>query len=264
MRKTYIYLFFNIIFPVLCILGLPYVILYFANEINIKIGLNLDNILTFDFTKITQTVSYFMLYLAISILTYITIRKINTNKEFLAGNLYGIYYWIWYLLGKYLGYKRISLKRKPYKIIYKLLESKNYEIIDEQCVSEKTEYSTKEIKGNEESIYNVIIADTYLIEISQIPIIYKDNKCIVFNREGKDGSRVFSEEYLKLIGKHINELKQKKYKINFFMTTNACSTKYIFENYLMIGDRDYINVEIFQQSKKGSRNFFNKGYKISN
>ena len=150
------------------------------------------------------------------------------------------------MLAQLIGYKKISLIRKPYHIIFKLLSTKLFEVIDELNDDEKIKFNVIHIRGSGNKEVNLIVEDTYNIQKHQIPDKFIHFETIRFFRENIDGTRIYSSTFMDEIGRYIIEYRNKKYKINLFMTTNVKNTRYLIENYFLNGDRGFTIIEIFQ------------------
>lgn len=216
--------------------------------------------------QLQNDVVYILLYFTILIVLFLILRKINKDKEFLSGDYYGDIPWLWYIIARLIGYGKISLRRKPYHIIYRLSTSNLFNIIFEDIDSEELNYelgtTTLNSTSSNYSEINLLVADTYDIKPSQIPKGKQHLKTIIINRKNKNGSRIYSLKLITEVGLQISYLKSQRAKINMFLTTNTKNTYEIFDRYVNIGGRDYVWIELFQQESNGERSFLNKGYII--
>lgn len=272
-----IYIIFNIIIPLIVVFIMPIVLFilfynYFElSEINIlfltleaKADINIPQWLSETCTAI------FLCILAIFVLNII--RKLNENKEFYRGNLYGSNnYWI-YRLAKFLGFSKISLKRKPYYAMFKIVMNGDFDLIDlakenENLSSEikiDVNYNNfhKDVKNNLKEC-NLIIADTYDINQTQLPESKQGKDTIKIERIGHRGTRISSDELVNKTREAILTINATGAKINLFLTTSTYNTYEIIEQCFMVGKRDEMNVTVFQQDTKDkNKNFKERGKKV--
>jgi hypothetical protein len=237
------------------------ILLAFNSYIDIN---NIIGVININWGKISTKIISLLVGLIILLLLIKVIRRKNEDIVFLDGDIYGYSSWLIYKLASLLGYNKISLKRKPYKIIAKLLVTKTFLLVDEPMedivVDFKCEFLEK--KNNEEC--NIIISDTYKIKSTQIPDGYLNNDTYSFERLELEGKRIFSSRYMDEVGKIIMQCRLKKIKINLFMTTNIDNTKYLLNEYIFVGGRDHIEIEIFQMdTKDNEKKFKNIGFKYN-
>ncbi len=211
------------------------------------------------YQKITASI---MIWLGIFILN----RQVF-KTEFLKGDVYGSKHIIWYGLAKILGYNKISLIRKPYNIIFKIVKYKMFEIvpdeIEEDDVEAYVDYSNI-MDSNNLRECNLIIADTYEIKKEQIPESKRNLDTIYVYRDKSEkvNNRIYSPKLLSKIGEAFERAQKTGGKINLFLTTNTRTTKEMIEKILMKGERSTYNIEIFLQEDSGIRMFNKKGIKV--
>ena len=189
------------------------------------------------------------------------------QTEFLKGDVYGSKFIIWYCLAKILGYNKISLVRKPYNIIFKIVKYKMFEIIpdeiEEDDVEAYVDYSNI-MDSNNLRECNLIISDTYEIKKEQIPESKRNLDTIYVYRDKSEkvNNRIYSSKFLAKIGEAFEKAQKTGGKINLFLTTNTRITKEMIEKILMKGDRSTYNITIFLQKDSGTRMFNKKGIKV--
>ena len=255
----------KIVIPFVITFILPIIIIMACNIIGINIEINLDSILKINMDNINSILSKIIVYIILFILIKNFFMKVNCENVLYDGDIYGSYNRIFYSMAVFVGYKKISLVMKPYKMILLILSKKKFSEIyfpNEQELNGLVlgnDYIINEKAGNTDQV-NLIISDTYDITEDYIPEKYKQYKHIKFTRITKKNIRVTSKEFIEEIGKVINKLKDERIKFNLFMTTSVSNTKYLFENYILLGDRHYINLEVFQMVTFPSRRFLEKGY----
>lgn len=260
--KKFIYIFLHVLFPIFLLISYFLIPIYFLEKEILELTKNIS-IFKIDWSKIPYEITSIIMGVFLSVVTLITIKKINTDKEFLAGDMYGNFCWLIYQLAYLFGLKKISLKSKPYKIIFRILSTKLFDIIDEQP-DEKDDinvvFQKKNIKKQDNSQCNIIVGDTYKLNFEQIPKLYEIYDTYEFNRLDSSNKRIYSKKYMDCVGELVTTCRLGKKKINLFLATNIYNTKYLINEYLLVGGRDYINIEIFQQDMK-TKKFKEKGYK---
>ena len=196
------------------------------------------------------------------------IRKSNKEKVFNRKNFYHSkpYCWYWFC-SKILGYEKCNLILVPIYTQFKLILRGTFEEYPfDEGIFPKTKCKIKVkkiIKNTDKKNVNLIIEDTYKIELKQIPIkLIKNNTIIIQRVANRIGERVYSE---KLIEKVIEEVRnlEENITLNIFATTNPRHTYEIARKAIALGERSNIkHVNVFQQESYGERNFSDKTYKI--
>ena len=215
--------------------------------------------------KVTSNI---VIFISLSIYLFIFIINRKCNREFLKGDVYGSKHIIFYYIAIVLGYKKISLIRKPYNIIFKILKKGIFEIIpdnieDDDEVEAYVDYSNF-IDSNNLRECNLIIEDTYEISKEQIPEDKRniDTIRVYRDKSNKVNNRVFSSKLLTKIGEALDKAQSSGAIINLYLTTNTKTTKEMIENVLMKGDRSLYKIRLFLQSDSGKREFIDKGIKV--
>ena len=271
-NKLIKYLIINIILPIFLIIlyvgTTAYLLLKFFNFQELNIGfatftvdasVNIPDILKIFYIIVIFTIN---IYVAIVI-----IRKYNENRIFLNGNIYGPSSYKWYYVAKLLGFKKISIIRKPYNIAFDLILKGDYENLEPP----KENYDCKNIIKVDDTNFNsksknlrecnVIIEDTYPISISQIPESKKEIDTIFIKRieqsEKKQlGKRVSSDELVNEVVNQIRRVLLTGAEINLFMTTSSYNTYWIINKCFMQAERDKMVVNVFQQDTKSKNKSF--------
>lgn len=274
--KRFIYIIFNIIIPILLIFILPILIFIFAiqyfsiSEINLLfVTLELN-----ENTNIPNYISNLSVITTIIVLfsiIFIAIRNLNKNRVFLAGNIYGTNYYIFYKLAKVLGFNKISLIRKPYYCMFKIIINDDFEeLINLDKENEKLS-SDISIRVDESKFHNInnlrecnlIVSDTYKIQLEQLPIDKKDIDTIEIERIGHNGVRISSQDLVNEVRKAVVKIVNTGANINLFLTTSTFNTYQIIRECFMQADRDKIELEVFQQdTSKRDKKFNHKGKKV--
>lgn len=200
----------------------------------------------------------------------IGIRKFNQGFVMNRKRVYHDYCYAWYwFCAKILGIKSCDLVLVPIHMQFKLviratfqeypLDETEYPVVENESDSKVSETnqeeSTREI--------NLVLEDTYAIEVRQIPKSKQGYRTIKISRNsGADNSRHFSQKYIEAIIKCVRGLKG-KVSVNVFATTNPMNTKHIAKRAFGLGERGNVeHLYVFQQGKDGRRRFEEKGRKV--
>ena len=262
--------------PIILIFILPIMIFIFAiqyfsiSEINllfVTLQLN-ENV---EIPNYISNLSVITTIIVLFSIIFIAIRNLNKNRVFLSGNIYGTNYYIFYKLAKILGFKKISLIRKPYYCIFKIIMNNDFEELvdlDKENDSLNTGISIRVDESKFHNINNLrecnlMISDTYKIKLEQLPIDKREIDTIEIERIGHSGIRISSQDLVNEVRKAIIKIIPTGAKINLFLTTSTFNTYQIVRECFMQADRDKIELEIFQQDTKSiDKRFHNKGKKV--
>ena len=208
--------------------------------------------------------------LIVSICILLYFRKNNKECCMNEKNYYHNYWYAWYwFCSNILGIKKCNLIRVPIFLQFKLVSNKTFDefIFDDNDfpkVENERESETlifnKDKKGKE---INLILEDTYKLNVSQLPLEKKNLYTIKISRNfNNDVSRHFSLKFIDSISKAVVNLKDVE-RVNIFATTNPKNTYYIANKVFLLGDRGNIShLYVYQQESFGDRNFERDGYKI--
>ena len=218
-------------------------------------------------TTINQDITSIIVKTILMVILYGCVVKFNSKREFFNGDIYGDIPICFYYIAKILGYKKISLIRKPYDIQFKILRRDLFEIVEDNI--EKDENVNVEIDksnfkySNNMRECNLIIADTYQINKNQIPENKRSLDAIWIKREKSViATRVYSPKLINSVSESVALLQKIGAKINLFLTTNTKNTERIIKDVFMKGDRSIYNIEIFLQNSDKNRSFKDKGIKV--
>lgn len=270
------YILFNIIIPILLIFILPIIIFIFAiqyfsiSEINLLfVTLQLNE--NAEIPNYISNLSIITTIIVLFSIIFIAIRNLNKNRVFLAGNIYGTNYYIFYKLAKVLGFNKISLIRKPYYCMFKIIINDDFEELvnlDKENEKLSTDISIRVDESKFHNINNLrecnlIVSDTYKIQLEQLPIDKKDIDTIEIERIGHSGVRISSQELVNEVRKAVIKIVNTGANINLFLTTSTFNTYQIIIECFMQADRDKIELEVFQQdTSKRDKKFNSKGKKV--
>lgn len=270
------YILFNIIIPILLIFILPIIIFIFAiqyfsiSEINLLfVTLQLNE--NAEIPNYISNLSIITTIIVLFSIIFIAIRNLNKNRVFLAGNIYATNYYIFYKLAKVLGFNKISLIRKPYYCMFKIIINDDFEELvnlDKENEKLSTDISIRVDESKFHNINNLrecnlIVSDTYKIQLEQLPIDKKDIDTIEIERIGHSGVRISSQELVNEVRKAVIKIVNTGANINLFLTTSTFNTYQIIRECFMQADRDKIELEVFQQDiSKRDKKFSSKGKKV--
>ena len=218
-------------------------------------------------TTINQDITGIIVKTILMIILYIFIYKINSGKEFFNGDIYGDIPILFYYIAKLLGYRKLSLIRKPYNIQFKVLRRDLFEIVEDNIeedgdVNIQVDKSNFKYSNNLREC-NLIIADTYPIEKNQIPENKIELDSIWIKREkSKKATRVYSPQLINDVSENVALIQKTGAKINLFLTTNTKNTERIVKDVFMKGDRSSYKIEVFLQESSGNRKFKEKGIEV--
>lgn len=201
------------------------------------------------------------------------LRIKSYNKDILMNrpnNIYHRYPYMWYCFcGKVLGIKKCSLENVPIYLQFKLiihnvfeefsLNASDYPALEDEreCITTKYNFV------NEFSEVNLILEDTYLLDIALLPPLKRYLPTIKISRnDGQDVGRYFSDKFVEKI---INEVRAfpDGVRVNIYATTNPMNTMHIARRVFRMANRGNVkHIFVYQQMRTEERNFETKGYKI--
>lgn len=224
----------------------------------------------------------FMLYTAVSKGKYIAsfililivlfgIRKYNAGLIMNRMRVYHDYSYSWYwFCAKVLGIKKCSLILVPIQMQFKLAIRGTFEEYplnddDYPAVAEEPECSvTKDNIDQSNSEINIILEDTYVIEVDKIPKSKRDLYTIWISRnDGKSNGRHFSQKFIETSINVVRSFKNIS-TVNVFATTNPKNTLHIANRVFGLGERGNIkHLYVFQQKREDkNRVFESRGHRI--
>ena len=198
------------------------------------------------------------------------IRRANKKKILNRADAYYEYpYWWFWVCSKILGYGICSLKRVPIYMQFKLVMRATFSEYHVGDYPECHEDSGNHISVNyykaknrsNESI-NIVLADTYPIDIGQLPRNVGNNYTIVIARKNIGRERTYCKKFISIISSEVRKL-SKVGRVNCFATLNPCHSQIIAEDIFKQGGRgDIKSLYLYQQESSGKRNFKRRGVKI--
>lgn len=203
------------------------------------------------------------------VIAYLNIRKHNKEASMNLRNVYHNYPYFWYCYcAKFLGIGNCDLVLVPIYMQFKLVIQSifnNYPLNENDYPVMVDEPDIKVTKTNWSSNLheiNMILEDTYQIEIEQIPS--EKNKLPTIKVSRNDGSvgRHFSPKFIESV---INETRglSNGVRVNVYATTNPLNTYNIAKRAFRNATRGNIaELYVYQQESTGDRLFKDKGRKI--
>lgn len=199
------------------------------------------------------------------VVTLFVVRKWNKNYIFNKGNEYKNYPYFWYwMCSKILGYTKCNLILVPIYIQFKLVIRDTFDKYYCGELGGKSDDAISVQKINFEDIsneVNIIIADTYPLEMNQLPREKRLKSTIIISRDNAaDHNRYDSPELIRNVTNEVRNLPTQVKNINIYATTNAYNTMKIAQNVFKLGGRSNLNlVTVFQQKRTGNRKFEQRG-----
>lgn len=218
-------------------------------------------------TTINGDITNIIIKIIIVICLYFLINRHNNEIEFLNGDVYGNVPFFFYYIAKYLGYKKISMIRKPYDIQFKILKKGLFDVLDDEIVEDNDvkAYTNKEEFNYSNNLRecNLVIQDTYPISKEQLPESKRKFDTIWIKREkSKIGTRVYSPNLINEVAESVALIQETGATINLYLTTNTKNTEKIIKEIFMKGNRSKYDIRIFLQKADEGRNFKEKGKKV--
>lgn len=193
------------------------------------------------------------------------VRKWNKNYIFNKGNEYKNYPYFWYwMCSKILGYTECNLILVPIYMQFKLIIRDTFYKYYCGELDRKSDDDISVQKINFEDVpneVNIIIADTYPLEMNQIPREKRSKSTIIISSDNAvDHNRYDSPELVQNVTNEVRNLLTQVKNINIYATTNAHNTMKIAQNVFKLGGRSNLNlVTVFQQKRTGNRKFEQRG-----
>ena len=140
-----------------------------------------------------------------------------------------------------------------------VVEELNLDCEDTDAIVEYSEFGI-DVETRE---YNIILEDTYSINLEQLPDEKMDLPCIKISRYKKEfeGVRKFNSKFVDALAIEINKLPANSV-LNIFSTINPKHCLAISKQVFSIGHRGNVEtINVFQQESQNDRKF-NKAYKV--
>ncbi len=201
---------------------------------------------------------------------FIVIRRFNKEYTMNKCNVYHNYPYLWYwFCSKILGIKKCNLILVPIFMQFLLviretfdefpLNLSEFPLIENESVP----ISTTINGDNDSNEINLILEDTYPIEIIQLPYNKKMLKTVKVSRnDGIDFSRHSSPKFVAAVANSIRHLNP-NVTINIYSTTNPMNTVDIAKSVFLLADRGNVtHLYVFQQEIIGERVFKSPGHII--
>lgn len=206
--------------------------------------------------------------IGLCIFVFIILRKNNECIRLNSGNHYHIHYYAYYWICSHiLGFKKCSLILVPIYMQIRLILDDVFpefyygddsfykeEMGKEENLIRITEYN---INNPDKELVNIIVSDTYPIELSSIPQLYSSNYTICIERTDNQHSksRVFSPALIETLNNQICKLSGNK-KINLFATTNPKNLYFMVNNtFKKAGRTNITHLTVFTQNNASLNNW---------
>lgn len=245
----------------LIIIGIP--IITFCFDIATKISTFLPNK-----TKVEDLNSFIIVFiriggnLAIAIVLVISFYllcryKINSKHTMNTQNCFHEYPYWWYMYcSKFLGFKTCNLVLVPNYLQYKLVinqvfdeflpEQKEYPEVEDDTISVTTFNERK--RGGD---INLIISDTYPINIDKLPNNTKELYTIIISRDKNvsDNSRHYSPKLIETVTNQVRSFNNGT-DLNVYSSVNPFNAQRIAEQAFKQGDRGPIeHLSVYKQER---------------
>lgn len=205
--------------------------------------------------------------IGLCIIVCIFIRKINENKRVNSGNHYHVHSYVYYWICSHiLGFKQCSLILVPIYMQIKLIINEVFpdfyygedsfykEEQENDTLIKVTEYNSNNV---DTELVNIIVSDTYPIELKSVPQLYASNYTIHIERTDNQNSkaRVYSPALIEVLNNQICKLRGER-KINLFATLNPKNLYYISNNTFKKADRtNIVHLSVFTQNAGSSNDW---------
>ena len=201
-------------------------------------------------------------FLAIAVLHYL--RKANSKKAINCnGNYYHEHGMLWYqFCSKVLGYRTCCLARVPIAVQFKLVL---HDVFDEYTfgaidpISEEEsdsvaidQLAAKDGQQEQKARVNLLISDTYPINLELLPEECRSNETIVIRRTANETSstRRYSPKLVDAVTNLVRQLPMGS-EVSIFATTNPKNTYEIVEKAFKTGGRDNLNALYVYKQQDG-------------
>lgn len=212
----------------------------------------------------------FIMSIALFIIGLWRIRSYNKDVLMNRRNIYHRYPYMWYYFcAKVLGIKKCSLILVPIYLQFKLvihnvfeefpLDDCDYPVLENEgnCAVIKYNFS------NEYNEVNLMLEDTYPLEITQLPDNKNNLPTIKISRnDGCDVGRHFSNKFVDSVINVVRAFPD-GVQVNIYATTNPMNTMNIARRAFRMATRGNIkHLFVYQQMSSGNRKFETRGHKI--
>ena len=179
------------------------------------------------------------------------LHNINKSKTLNKGNVYHTHGMVWYwLCSNVLGYGACNLARVPIATQFLLVLNDTFKKYVYSDIPEEADADSRiqlfnypadneTCSAKQSSWVNLLISDTYQIELNQIPIANRMNKTIAITNLLSTAShtRVYSPRLVNEVTTAVRNLAPGS-KVNIFATTNPKNTYEIIDKAFKLGGRD--------------------------
>ena len=198
------------------------------------------------------------------------VRRYNKDFVMNSQHVYHDYcYWWYWLCAKILGIRSCNLVLVPIYMQFMLvirgtfekypLDKEDYPVIENEP---ECKITINNPESNQSEI-NIMLEDTYLIGVNQLPEEKRSLYTLHISRnDGIDTERHFSQKFIETVVNSVRKYHQINV-VNVYATTNPETTLHLAKRAFGLGERGNIrHLYVFQQSAQGYRAFQPKGYKV--
>ncbi|AXH99221.1 hypothetical protein DV702_05395 [Sporosarcina sp. PTS2304] len=190
--------------------------------------------------------------LILSIVVLILFRFFNKDKIFNVGNKHFDFHMNYFILSRFLGYKKITLVGIPLYLQFKLLFKETFECSNSDSHPEEIDEPkiiTQNIDDKGDEI-NLILSDTYLIKLDDLPDDKMNLPTLIIERtNGFSGVRTYNRKFVEGVRKQTHEYHLKYKRVNVFATTNTQNTKEIvLQSFKNRGRTGFKEIHVYVQN----------------
>jgi hypothetical protein len=267
MMDTYFFMIIKLGVPVLIFIVLAIIVpFFFFNDQHLELALSsylgnetriasVEALLELMEIKINYVISIFI---TVSLLKYF--RKSNKEKYFNANGTiyYEVPYFFFWFASTILGYEKIQLAGIPLHMQYKLVLRGTFQTIVPDMWNDHypkadidiSEIDVKPLYNCEcSNSVNLLIVDTYDINIDELSKEYKNNPTIIIRNTSLDTQRKINEPLIAKVRSEVVKLSRDYQKIYVFSTANPVNNiKIINSSFRFFGRVSNLNLYVVQKN----------------
>ncbi|MFW7366940.1 hypothetical protein [Vagococcus fluvialis] len=270
-----IFLLFKIIFPILLLILLPLIPIFFFDATFTTIGLQMILKSERDYNLAIEMLRYLNLNITylFSVLIFFLVmnffKRQNKGKLFNSNSnmYYNFYYPIFWIASNILGYDLVQLAGIPLHMQYKLILRGTFTSIKPDIwvdhydtKSKLSVISISDIKKRDPKKINFIISDTYKVKNNEIEKEYRKNSVISIS-SGNSDSRYINDDLVQSVRSAFQLVRKNNFdEIYIFSTANPQNNLNIVNSTFRFFGR-FVNFKIFVVQKNNKGKYANK-YRI--
>lgn len=206
-----------------------------------------------------------LIAISISIAFLFGIRIFNAKRPFNKGNLYLDIKYYHLKVARIMGYNNFSLARVPIDLHYKVILNETFKniIAEEHDTKEKSTESKTLNDKNESNEVNLVLSDTYKVELEQIPERNQSLPTVcIDSKNTKRGIRIYNPKFVEEVQKAVSEMPKKYKRVNVFSHTNTQHNKEIIEKGFLKGGRGEFQTIYVYRYDTSNEKFNDLGVKV--